>query len=162
MAFRASLLSLALPFPAELDGPEHLFLHDGWIALLAALEGRIVIDERVFTRYRQHPEQFTGMRAAQTTPAHGRHGLARSRAIVDEHARVSLVVTRLADNEKLASLRPADQRFLTELEELLRHRLERPGVRRTHALVSALRNGRYGTYARGWRTALADLLYPRR
>ena len=59
-------------------------------------------------------------------------------------------------------LRPADQLLLTELEALLRHRVEPPGASRTHALVSALRNGRYHAYARGWRTALADLLYPRR
>ena len=64
MACRASVLSVALPFPAELDGPDHLFLHDGWIALLAALEGRVIIDQCLLTRYRQHPAGDRDARSA--------------------------------------------------------------------------------------------------
>ncbi len=162
MAFRASVRTLALPLPIELEGPDHLFLHDGWIAVLAALTGRVVIDERVFTRYRQHGEQFTGMRVTEQSPSSARRAPVSHRAIAEEHARVSLVLERLAQRGALARLTPASRRLLTELEELLRRRGAPPGMGRARAILSALRTGQYDRYARGWRTALADLIYPRR
>jgi hypothetical protein len=162
MAFRGSVGSLAIPFPAELEGPDHLFLHDGWIAAMAALTGRVAIDERTLTGYRQHSEQFTAMYIAQSsTPATAGRAPASRRDIADEHARVALVLARLVERSEFDALTPERQRLLTELEELLRHRAAERGPARTSAILSQLRGGRYERYARGWRTALADLLYRR-
>lgn len=162
MAFRASLRSLALPFPTQLDEPD-LFLHDGWIAVLATLTGRVVTDERCFTQYRQHERQFTIMRvASQLTETSRRGDLATRRDIEREHVRVRLVLERLVERDALSRCSEKDQRLLTELSELLRTRDHPHGTMRTRAIVSAFGAGLYGRYARGWRTALADLLYPRR
>jgi hypothetical protein len=163
MAFRASVRSLALPLPTELDEPD-LFLHDGWIAVLAALTGRVVADPRCFTLYRQHEQQFTSMRVASqtTTPSRSRGALATRHGIEREHARVRLVLERLVDRGALHTCSQADQRLLIELEDLLRRRAAPAGSRRVSAILSAFRAGQYDRYARGWRTALADLLYPRR
>lgn len=163
MAFRASVRSLALPLPAELDQPD-LFLHDGWIAVLAALTGRVVTDPRVFTQYRQHEQQFTSMRVASqtTTPSRSRGALATRHGIERENTRVHLVLQRLVERGALNSCSDADQRLLIELEDLLRRRAAPTGTRRISGIFSAFRAGQYDRYARGWRTALADLLYPRR
>lgn len=162
MAFRASVRSLALPLPVELEGPDHLFLHDGWIAVLAALTGRVIIDEHAFIQYRQHSKQFTGMRVTEPSRPSARLAPVSNREIAEEHARVALVLERLAQRGALARLTPTSRRLLTELDELLRGRAEPRGVRRVSAIFAALRAGQYDRYARGWRTALADLLYPRR
>lgn len=162
MAFRASVRSLALPLPDALKGPDHLFLHDGWIAVLAALTGQVVIDERALTRYRQHSAQFTEMRVTEQSPPGRRRTPAGRREIADEHARVSLVLDRLTERGALERLTPASRQLLVELEEFLRRRAAPRGARRTGAILSALGSGQYRRHARGWRTALADLAYPRR
>src|SRR5690554_6293428 len=61
MAVRADVARVALPFPPELEGPGHLFLHDGWLAALAGAMGRVVVDPRRLTSYRQHDRQVTRM-----------------------------------------------------------------------------------------------------
>ena len=162
MAFRTSLRSLALPFPAELDDPD-TFLHDGWIAVLAALTGRVATETHCFTQYRRHERQFTHMPVAPE-PAHTsrRRELATRRNIEREHARVHLVLERLVERDTLNRCSKEDQRLLTELDELLGGRIQPPGPRRTCAILSAFGGGLYDRHARGWRTALGDLFYPRR
>jgi len=163
MAFRASLNSLALPFPTQLDDPD-VFLHDGWIAVLAALTGRVVTEQHCFTLYRRHERQFTTtMRdGSEPTPTRSRGELATRQSIQHEHARVRLVLDRLVERDALNGCSAEDQRLLTELEKLLGCRIHPPGAGRTRAIFSALGDGLYDRHARGWRTALADLLYPRR
>jgi glycosyltransferase involved in cell wall biosynthesis len=161
MAFRSSIRSAVLPLPDELEGPDHLFLHDGWIAVIAALMGTAVPDDRVFTRYRQHPTQFTNMQVVNDAAPRGTRRPSSASELVDEHRRVSLVLDRLRETGLLERCRPADRQLLIELERLLRTRSGPPGLARTGAIVAAWRAGDYQTYARGWRTAMADLLYPR-
>ncbi len=69
MAFRASVLDRALPLPDRLDGEDHLFLHDGWIAVIAACLGHVAVEPRALTRYRQHPDQLTAMSMSGAWPA---------------------------------------------------------------------------------------------
>ncbi len=163
MAFRTSLSSLVLPFPTQLDDPD-VFLHDGWIAVLAALTGRVVTEEHCFTQYRRHERQFTtAMRAeSELTPTRSDGQLATRRSIEYEHLRVRLVLDRLVERDALNGCSEEDQRLLIELEKLLRGRIQPPGAGRTRAIISAFGAGLYERHARGWRTALADLIYPRR
>lgn len=161
MAFRSSIRSVALPLPGDLDGPDHLFLHDGWIAVLAALLGTAVPDDHIFTLYRQHSAQFTGMEVLKDAPSDSVRKPASARDLLTEHQRVHLVLNRLRETGLLVECRPADQRLLIELERLLRARADSPGFARTRAIASAWHAGYYRAYARGWRTALADVLYPR-
>lgn len=161
MAFRSSIRAAVLPLPDDLDGPDHLFLHDGWIAVMAALLGSAVPDDEVFTLYRQHPSQFTNMQVVNDAAPGGRRRPASASDLVDEHRRVELVLNRLRETALLDRCRPVDRQLLIELERLLRTRSGAPGLARTRAIVAALRAGDYGTYARGWRTAMGDLLYPR-
>jgi len=163
MAFRADVLPLAVPFPSELDGPDHLFLHDGWIAVLASLRGDIVADPRVFTRYRQHGGQFTGMQVARSlNEDQTRHRRASRGDLAKELGRVRLVLDRLREREALEQCRPEDATMLRELDELLSVRASAFGPERLLPVMRLLVAGRYRTYARGWRTAVGDLLLRRR
>jgi hypothetical protein len=162
MAFAQSVRSLALPLPVELDGPDHLFLHDGWIAVLAALVGTVVAEAHPFTQYRQHEQQFTAVNPAPEVPTGWSGGrLATGRTIGRDHARVRLVLDRLIERDALGACSDADRRLLTELDAFLGHRTSRAGIARTRAIYSEWRGGRYDRFAGGWRTALVDLFYPR-
>ncbi len=72
------------------------------------------------------------------------------------------MLDRLEQSGALESLTPAARRLLVDLEEFLRRRAAPRGVHRTRAILAALGSGQYERHARGWRTALADLAYPRR
>jgi glycosyltransferase involved in cell wall biosynthesis len=57
MAFRKEILSDVLPIPASL-GP--FMIHDGWIAIVAALRGTLRFLDEPLIRYREHPKQQIG------------------------------------------------------------------------------------------------------
>jgi glycosyltransferase involved in cell wall biosynthesis len=52
-AFRRTLLEAALPFPAA-------FVHDEWLALIAAATGRVALDRAQLVDYRQHGANAIG------------------------------------------------------------------------------------------------------
>lgn len=55
MSFRARLLDIARPFPAD-------WIHDEWLAILAAAEGRVHVERRALIDYRQHGANQIGVR----------------------------------------------------------------------------------------------------
>ena len=58
MAFRSSVRKTALPIP-------HGFIHDEWLALVAAALGKVTCINRRLVRYRQHPGQAIGPAAGR-------------------------------------------------------------------------------------------------
>jgi len=168
LAVRSDILGLAMPFPAELQGNDHLFLHDGWLTVLAALHGRVVADPRSLTRYRQHPRQVTNMSMAPRSHgsaelgssdrrAHGTRS-ARRHDLLIEHARVGLVAERLLAAPALV---PVAEKvaYLHDLQHFLDIRtLPRTARRRRLHVGRQLFTGAYSRHARGVRTALLDLL----
>lgn len=162
MAVRRDVLEVALPLPAETEGPAHLYLHDGWLAVIAALLGRRRVDARRLTHYRQHEAQVTGMAVARSASATPSRGRASRRAIADEHARVHLVLERLRQRDALRLCAPTDAVALVEIDRLLGVRAADPGPGRAPAVLGAWRDGLYRRHARGSRTAIADLISLRR
>lgn len=161
MAFRSTLKPLVLPLPAELELGDHIYLHDGWIVVLAFLVGRSIVDPTTFVRYRQHPRQVTGTVATARFGAINRLGIASSEALRVEWARTHLVLGRLIDRGVLSQCRAEDRRLLTDLETFQRGRVLPPGPARVRAILRELAVGSYSRYARGLRTAAGDLLLPR-
>ena len=159
MAVSAEVVRLALPLPPELDGPDHLYLHDGWLALLAACTGAVVADERCLTSYRQHDGQVTAMEMARMPAPASRDGLGdapRQQALRQEAARVALVLDRLSARDAVVT---ADVR--AGLHDLTRYYRVRTGAddagpRRLQILRELARGG-YHRNARGFRTAARDL-----
>lgn len=154
MAVRRAVVQAALPLPRRVGGDDHLFLHDGWLALVAHLMGDLVAEPRCLTRYRQHPDQVTSMSmvtdsSARTTEVRSAGGLSA------ESARATLAVGALRRSS--AALLPQRWGELTEIEEFLRTRLS--GNLRSRTML--LLRGRYHRSARGLRSYLKDIVGPK-
>ncbi|GAA4836873.1 glycosyltransferase family 2 protein [Luteimicrobium xylanilyticum] len=159
MAFRASVLSVALPLPDALDGPDHLFLHDGWIAALASVVGQVMLDPEPLVRYRQHAAQVTqmslmpalGEQATGSTPPHDG---ARERDL--ERRRVGLLADRLTVAGRAQDAHPGVDE-LARLDRFLAGRAGVSGVGRLAFAARATLDGSYRRYARGVLSAGKDL-----
>ena len=159
MAFRASVLTTALPLPEELDGPDHLFLHDGWIAVLSAALGRTIAEPRLLSSYRQHAGQVTGM--SMTAPAHDGDDPTPSRELRQESARLGLVLGRLRERGVLERCRPDARDALLDLEQFFSSRLAPVSDwGRLPGIAARVWDGSYRRHARGLRTAIGDLIRP--
>jgi len=55
-AMNRSLVDIALPFP------EQAIVHDWWIAMVAAVTGKIAFDNKPLTQYRQHNLNAIGLK----------------------------------------------------------------------------------------------------
>lgn len=158
LAFRSRLRQVVLPLPIELDGDDHLYLHDGWIALLAYLLGETVVDASALTLYRQHARQVTAM--AMTREDVGTEGHRDRRAQIDrEYRQISLVHGRLLRTGALLSCRRADAAALSGRLRLLTVRTMPPGGGRTARILGELIRGDYFRYSRGVLSAASDLAF---
>lgn len=155
MAFRRDVLRAALPLPDQLEGPDHLFLHDGWIAVLAASLGRTVADARLLSSYRQHAGQVTAMSMSGDQVGETTSAIDQLR---QEYERLELVLGRLRDSGMLGECRARARAELLDLERLLVTRLT-PATdwRRLPRIAARQLDGSYRRHARGLRTALADV-----
>ncbi len=166
MAVSSRVVDLALPLPEALDGPGHLYLHDGWLAVLASACGRVVAEPRPLTSYRQHAAQVTDMEMARQplTPDEGRTSdvrllLGRRDALRADRDRLALVTGRLRDSGTWGECDPSVTAAIADLERFLDVRAGRAESRlgRSNVLRELARGG-YRRHARGSWTALRDLL----
>lgn len=140
----------ALPIP---DG----WIHDEWLAMLAALEGGLYLLPEVLTDYRQHANNQIGARKVRY--------LERAIRVItgddqDDFRRFTRA-NALVQIARERSLGQPEQR--RHLEQAARHqslRLSLPSSRlkRIVPILRELWQGSYQRYSRGWLTALRDLL----
>lgn len=151
MAFRRSLLADTLPFPER-------WVHDEWLAIVAAALGGFDCIEQPLVDYRQHGENQIGM--PDRNLAAKWRGLVKPGAalidaliarygILDEHLGAMGARVPKIDRQRAA--------------EKLRHLHARQALRgtpwaRVGVVLRELARGRYRRYASGWRTGLRDLL----
>ena len=151
MALRRGLLADALPFPAG-------WVHDEWLAIIAAALGSFDCIEQPLIDYRQHGENQIGMP--------DRDLAAKWRDLVKPRAAlISMLMARdQALNERLSVLgnrvSAADR---GRMAEKLRHLHARQAMqgkpwRRAGAVFLESASGRYRRYGSGWRSGLRDLL----
>jgi glycosyltransferase involved in cell wall biosynthesis len=151
MVIRRSLLETALPIPAG-------WIHDEWLALIAALQGGVVFDERPLVRYRQHGANQIGASRLNAADAGERlrekrstffaRKASRNRALVDL---VALNRPRLRSREKNALMgKLQHDQWRSELPEA-------PLGRVLPVLVRWL-SGHYSRYARGHLDVGRDLV----
>lgn len=153
MVFRRQLLPLILPIPDS-------WMHDAWIAQIAASQGAVVPVPSPLIEYRQHGNNVIGGRRL---PIVGQ--LRRARSI----GRLGLLERELrrygALHERLATF-PATSRtqaMLALCEEKLEHLSRRrrlPATRlfRLPVVLRELSGGNYSRFAKDWRNIAADLL----
>lgn len=150
---RRELAVLAAPFP---DG----WVHDEWLAIVAAAFDEIdVLDARLLD-YRQHSSNQIGVRRLSVKQKLGRMlepGFDRNRRL---HLRAQSLVRRF---ESMGNLIPqsrleAVQRKL--LHEQVRLALPRLRSARIIPVLRELRAGQYGEFGRGTADAVRDLVQP--
>jgi glycosyltransferase involved in cell wall biosynthesis len=153
VVFRRGLLARALPVPAP-------WMHDEWLAVIAAAVGRVDVIEAPLIDYRQHSTNEIGVRKLNLRgkvgrilePRGGRNSylVERSRVLLARLNRLGTVVpdpVMTAAEAKFLHLRARDElpdsrtgRFLPVLKETL--------------------TGRYGNYSRGVGDIARDLAQP--
>lgn len=159
MAARSALIRAALPFPRTTTQERHLFLHDGWLGLIAHLRRGVFLEPRPLTDYRQHEQQFTGMsvlRGAQTEHAERRISLGIDE-LLDENHRVQAIADHLRRPHTLAFLGGSLPVGVSDRLAYISTRVE---VVSGHASPLRLRHlrGDYVVHANGVRTLAVDVL----
>lgn len=153
-AFRQGLLEIALPFPP-------CWLHDEWLAILAAATGRVVLLDVQTIQYRQHARNVVGMPVP---------GLLRNlQRLVDLLGlptgafQAKRVVRTIALLERLQMQPELPQGYLNVMRDALAHArfrslLPRNPVRRVWAVLRESRTGSYRRFSSGFRGMLRDML----
>lgn len=152
VVFRRELLELALPFPAD-------WVHDEWLAIMAAARGQIALLEQPVVDYRQHGNNQIGVRpptlankvrrVLQPRGERNRQLAERSAILADKIADAGLGGSLL----QTAVQKAAFERARAELPAARWRRL--PGVARL------LRGGGYRRYAsQGMTDVFRDLFQP--
>jgi glycosyltransferase involved in cell wall biosynthesis len=152
MAVRRTVVSRALPFPAE-------WVHDEWLALFAALSGKVVRIDAPLIRYRQHARNQIG------APRRGlRQRLNTLFEVAGHQRRLLARMNRLF--ERVATLDPApDPACVRYAQKTLAHtevRASLPPARWKRAPIVAgeIMNLGYFRYSRGWLSVVRDLVAP--
>ena len=155
LMFRKRLVDACLPIPDN-------WVHDAWIAQIAAAHGQILPVEESLILYRQHAANVIGgkrhsLRAQlQRADVIGRLGL-----VERELSRYRQLLERLSDLDatpRLTAMRRSAGAKLQHLQR--RHRLPANRVRRVPTIVSECLNGNYSRFSKDWRNIAADLLMP--
>lgn len=148
-AFRRKLLDSALPF---VDG----WLHDEWLAILAAARGGLRAISTPLVLYRQHggnqcgmrPETFVSQLAQASSRTLETSGCKRIRHLIE---RVG-IVTKSSNDQRVKHL------GLALAFEQRRQQLPRSRMTRFVSVGFMAITGKYGCYADGMRSAAKDML----
>ncbi len=152
-AVRREVCEVGAPFPAD-------WVHDEWLAVLAALMGRIVRIDAPLVEYRQHGGNQIG--AVRRKPAQKVEALWHGRA---DYQRWQLRrIATLAARMRVLQPRPTPA-AMTLVMDTLAHAIARASLapRRWERLPRVARevlNRRYFRYSRGWNSVARDLLGP--
>ncbi|TFD82665.1 glycosyltransferase family 2 protein [Cryobacterium fucosi] len=153
MVVRRDLVERARPFPAA-------WVHDEWLAMVAAVSGEMDLLDEVLVDYRQHEGNQIG---ASSLDASGRLG----RLTASRRARNARLLARaVALQERAGTFVPAPSaETLRRIDAKLAHERMRsalPAARigRVRPVLRALRAGDYGRYGLGLQDVLRDLVQP--
>lgn len=151
LAVRRDLLELAMPVPAG-------FMHDEWLALVAAAFGRFRQSEQNLMAYRLHGGNTLGLRGI------GAVAVAKSIGADAREARAAKISRFETLRERLGAVGkpplPECQNLLNEVLVHLRTRQALPAglVARARPIFEEWRSGRYRRYGSGSVSAFRDLL----
>ncbi|MEW6335099.1 MAG: glycosyltransferase family 2 protein [Thermodesulfobacteriota bacterium] len=151
-AFRSGLLASAVPFG---EG----WIHDEWLALVAAAVGKTDVVERPLIDYRQHGANQLGMRRRTLDVKVREMALSRTALLRNDIRRMESLLERLL-RSPVAVARQLPARVQDKLEHT-RIRLHITNMARIQRITPILRetvSGRYRRYGAGTRSALRDLL----
>lgn len=152
MAFRRSLLAHAVPFG---DG----WIHDEWLAIMAAAIGKIDVVERKLIDYRQHDANQLGMRRRTLDVKVREMGLSRAQLLRNDARRMESLLQRLRLSP-IAVARRTPALVQDKLEHTLvrMHITDSARIKRISPILREAASGRYRRYGAGIRSVLRDLL----
>lgn len=150
---RRSLLTVAVPIPAP-------WLHDEWLAIIAAATGELGVLDRVLTDYRQHDTNqvgatrlgIAGKISRLREPRGNRYDYLLERATVLRDRLQLLGPTVPAQLSALAEAKIAHQSA--------RARLPAARWRRVAPVAREVASGRYARFSRGTLDIIRDLVQP--
>ena len=153
MVVRRELVGRARPFPAS-------WVHDEWLAMVAAASGEMDLLDEALVDYRQHAGNQIG---ASSLDASGRLG----RLTASRRARNARLLARAVDlRERAGAFVPAPTaETLQRIDAKLAHERMRSGLpaaraRRVRPVLRALRAGDYTRFGLGLQDVLRDLVQP--
>ncbi len=154
MMFRRRLLAVAVPFPSR-------WVHDEWLAIIAAATGRLDIVDEPLVDYRQHGSNVIGV--VYPTLRRKVHRVLEPRG--DRNERLSAQFAQFAERlESRGSLVPLEVRGLARDKatfESERQALPPARLRRVAPILAAHGRGRYSRFAsQGRLDMVRDLLQP--
>ncbi|WP_439565196.1 glycosyltransferase [Microcella sp.] len=151
VVLRRSLLEHAAPIPAE-------WVHDEWLAAIAAAVGRMRLLPEPLIDYRQHGANEIGARRPTMSDRLAR--LREPRA--ERAARLAHRTALLAARGRAIGVSAEAQRLLDAKadHEARRARLPRVRLARVPAVLGGALTGRYSRYSRGAMDVLRDLVTP--
>ena len=151
IALRRSLLADARPFPPE-------WVHDEWLAIVAAALGEVDCVESPLIEYRQHGGNQIGASRRDLAGKLARAGMPRQAFLSGLTRRTAALIERLRSfGARVAPERvAAAQRKLEHLDRRLKLPASRP--RRVLPVLREAAAGRYARYSMGLRAVAFDLL----
>ncbi len=157
VAIRRSLLERALPFPRE-------WVHDEWLAVIAAATGEIRFIDEPLIEYRQHGANQIGARKQGLGAKIRKLFLPRRKRNQRLYDRARTLLPRL---EMLADTGLVDRSRVEAAQQKLEHEtvrinLAKLRIRRIPSILRELKTGRYSLYDYGKKDALRDLVQPDR
>ena len=153
MMFRTRLREYLCPAAGE-------WLHDGWIATMAACLGEIAFLDEPLIQYRVHADQQVGTGPGQRQKPFAE--LAREHWLGADWHRHQIELVLECVKRIPASLRTAAAEDFADQCEFLRMRLTLPSGRWSRMAKIADYRAEYARRASGWKSMLLDLLLPKR
>lgn len=151
--FRTRLREYLCPAAGE-------WLHDGWIAAMAACMGGIAFVDEPLIQYRVHAEQQVGTGPGPRQKPFAE--LAREHWLGADWHRHEIELLLECVNHVPASLRSAAADDFAWQSEFLRMRLTLPARRWSRLAHMSAYRAEYARRASGWKSILLDLLLPKR
>lgn len=152
-ALRRRVFERALPFPRE-------WVHDEWLAIVAASSGRVACLDETLIDYRQHEANQIGMRRLTISDKLRKLFQHRADRYTKLERRVEVLSTRM--NAAGFAISPEKRVAIAEKLAHVRRRRALPATRivRLVPVLSEWARGRYHRYSSGMRSVLRDLTEP--
>lgn len=148
--FRRSLLKHALPFPTE-------WLHDEWLAMVAAAVGDVDVLEQPLIDYRQHASNQIGARR-ETLMAKFRKAFAlRDSTLSDRAHKIEVLLERLRQCGDAVPSHVLEKMHQKLVHQRFRAALPKRRIKRCLPVLREALSGRYNRFGRGLHNISRDL-----
>ncbi len=152
-AFRRSLLTAALPIPAE-------WVHDEWLAIIASAIGKVDFLNEMLIDYRQHGRNQIGMRKLTLTEKIKKAFTSRPNFHLKQVRRTEVLLERLLSLGPLVPPRRIDMVRVKLLHHKICAQYPTNRLRRIVPILCEILTGRYSQYSTGLRSIIRDLFEP--